>query len=123
MKRFFILIMILALVVPVASFALEREIDYFGGYAHMDIKKDHAPVMYMIYFSEDYTCYYLVQSFYTDGPGLGRSYVGTWGYTAEGDVHAKVGDNVSITFRISSTGAIVDMDTMQVYEYFNGLFR
>ncbi|MBO7663633.1 MAG: hypothetical protein J6U01_09710 [Clostridia bacterium] len=123
MKKTIALILILALVVPVSSLALDREIDYFGGYAHIEIRKDNSPVMYMIYFAEDYTCYYLVQSFDTDGPGLGRSFVGTWGYTADGSVHAKIGNNTSITFKISSLGSIVDMETMQVYEFFDGLYH
>lgn len=120
MKRFLALFVLLVLL-PVASLSDNPEIDFYSGYAHMEVLKDGSPAMYMIYFAEDYTCYFLVQTFHTDGPGLGRSYVGHWSYTADGDVYAKTGENTDITFKLSSLGSIVDRSTMQVYEPFSAL--
>lgn len=123
MKKLFAVILILALLLPAASLALDREIDFYYGYAHIEIAKDGSPFMSVIYFAEDQTCYYLTQLFRHDEPGLGRAYVGTWGYTADGDVFAKTGDNTSRTFAISSLGAIVDKETMEVFDRFDALMK
>ena len=121
MKRLLAVLLILSVLLSSAALAAEREIDFYYGYAHLEVTKDGSPVMYVIYFSEDYTCYFLVQAFHKDKPGLGRSYVGHWSYTADGDVFAKTGENTDITFKISSLGSIVDRSTMQVYEPFDAL--
>ena len=122
MKKLLCVALILMLLFPACSFA-DPEIDFYCGYAHTEIRKDGTPVMYMIYFSEDHTCYFLVQSFNTDGPGFGRSYVGVWEYLSGGDIYAQTGDNTGITFRIiESLGSLVDKSTMQSYHPFSALF-
>ena len=123
MKKILSFILILVLVFPALAFAEEYEIDEFYGYAHMEVSADGSPVMYMIYFAPDQTCYFTVQSFRHEEPGLGRAYVGTWGYTADGDVFAKTGDNTSRTFAISSLGSIVDKETMEVFDRFDALMK
>ena len=123
MKKIVILLLVVSLLLPAAAFALDREVDPYYGYAHIEIAKDGSPFMSVIYFAEDQTCYFLTQLFRHDEPGLGRAYVGTWGYTADGDVFAKTGDNTTRTFKISSLGSIVDMDTMEVFERFDGLMK
>jgi len=126
MKKLFSVILALVFLFSAAALSeSEKELDFYGGYAHMEIWKDNTPVMYVIYFAEDHTCYYLVQSFNNDGPGVGRAHVGTWEYTPDGEVYAKTGDNTDITFHITNIAGqnIIDTKTKQVYEYFNALFK
>lgn len=115
MKKLLTAILILALILPAAALAAEKEVDFFYGYAHIEVSKAGTPFMSMIYFNQDQTCYYVAQMFHDDKPGIGRAYVGTWGYTASGDVFAKTGDNTTITFAITSMGSIVDRETLEVY--------
>lgn len=123
MKKLIALILAVALLLPAAAFALD-EIDTDYGYAHMEVTRDGSPYMAVIYFAEDHTCYYLAQMFRHDEPGLGRAYIGTWEYTDEGYVFAKIGDNTSITFKVvSSLHAIVDRTTMEVYDRFDALMK
>ena len=124
MKKLAALILALVLVLPVSALAFEDEIDTDYGYAHMEVSSDGSPYMAVIYFAEDHTCYYLAQFFHHDAPGIGRAYVGTWEYTDEGYVHAKIGENSEITFRVfSSMNAIVDRKTMDVYDRFDALMK
>lgn len=120
---FLALALSLALILPAFSLA-DPELDFFDGYAHMELFKDGAPVMYMIYFNEDNTCYFVVQAFHTDGPGIGRAHVGTWEYLGDGYVYAQTGDNTGTTFKIiESLGSLMDVDTMQAYHPFSVLFK
>ncbi len=124
MKKALAVLILFSLLLPAVVLSEGmKEVDIYGGYAHIEIAKDNTPTMFVIYFAEDYTCYYVAQAFNNRGPSVGRAYVGTWGYTAKGEVHAKIGDNVDATFHITSFGNIVDVETMQVYEYFNGLYH
>lgn len=124
MKKLITIILILAMLLPAVTLAEEnKEIDYYGGYAHIEISKDDTPIMYVIYFAEDYKCYFLAQAFDSKRPTIGRAFVGNWGYTSDGEVHAVTGENTEITFHITSFGDIVDKETMQVYEYFSGLYH
>lgn len=116
MKKLLSVVLILALLLPFAAFAEHPEVDQYYGYAQIEVTKSGAPYMNFLYFKPDYTCYYLTQLFYDNEPGLGRAYVGTWGYTAEGKVFAKVGDNVTLTLGFSSSGeALVDLEHDHVY--------
>lgn len=123
MKRFFLFLLSLSLMLPAAALALDREVDPYYGYAHIEVSKDGVPFMTVIYFSEDQTCYYLTQLFQSDGVGLGRAYVGMWGYTADGEVFAKTGDNTTRTFHITSLDDLVDVETMEVFERFSALMK
>ena len=126
MKKILSFILILVLVFPALAFAEEYEIDEFYGYAHMDVFADGSPVMYMIYFAPDQTCYFTVQSFRHEEPGLGRAYVGTWEYMDDRCIFAKTGDNTDITFKmVKFAGSItlVDRATMDVYEPFSVITR
>ena len=74
-----------------------------------------APTMTMLYLSADHTCYFVIQSFRTDEPGLGRSYVGTWNIQSDGTVYAKTGNNSDLTLTLYSNNISVDKSTMEVY--------
>lgn len=122
MKRFFCIVLVLVLL-PLFALA-DPEIDFFSGYAHMELFKDGAPVMYMIYFNEDHTCYFVVQSFHPDGPGIGRAHVGAWEYTSDGDIYAETGDNTGTTFHIiEAVGGLIDRGTMQAYFPFSVVYK
>lgn len=123
MKKLITIILVLAVLLPVSALALDREVDPFYGYAHMEVSASGVPFMTVIYFAENKVCYFLTQMFFSDKPGTGRAYIGTWEYTSDGDVFAKVGDNVSKTFKITSLGSLVDRNTMEVYEEFSALMK
>ena len=126
MKKLLSLILVFAVLLPVVSLASDIEIDFYYGYAHMELTTDGAPFMSVIYFAEDHACYYLAQLFRHDEPGIGRAYVGTWEYTDEGYVYAKIGENTDITFKLVSIAgslSLVDRSTMQVYEQFDILMN
>ena len=118
MKKLITIILALALILPVSTLAVDKEVSEFFGYAHINTEKDGAPYMSMIYFCKDQTCYYYTQMFHAGETGFGRAYVGIWGYTADGDVFAKVGnsDSAKIVFAITESGAIVDRASMDVFE-------
>ena len=123
MKRIVTLFLVLALALPAAACASDPEVSEYYGYGHIEIAKDGSPYISIIYFAPDQTCYYTTQLFRHDEPGLGRSYVGTWGYTADGHVFAKTGENTTRTFTITSAGGIVDKDTMEVFIMFDALMK
>lgn len=124
MRKLIALVLILVLALPAAAFADDvREVDYYYGYGHIEIAKDGSPYMSIIYFAQDHTCYYLTQMFWHDEPGLGRSYIGTWEYTDNGEVFAKTGNNTSMTLHITMFGSLVDTETMAVYEKFDALMK
>lgn len=123
MKKLITVILILFLLLPAAALAESTpEIDFYYGYAHIEVTRQGLPVMYMIYFAEDHTCYFTVQAFNSDSPSIGRAHVGTWEYTPDGEVYAKTGENTDITFHIVKSGSIVDKSTMQVYLKVDALF-
>lgn len=123
MKKLMTITLILALLLPAVCLAETNQVDEYYGYAHMEVAKDGSPFMSVIYFAPDQNCYFLTQMFWHDEPGLGRAYVGTWGYTADGLVFAKTGENTSKTFKVTSLGSVVDTETMEVYISFDALMK
>lgn len=112
MKKFLCLILIAVLLIPAAAFADDS---FIGCYASYSPLTTGSPSMEMIYFAEDGTCYFMIQSFRPDEPGLGRSYVGTW-TVEDGELIAKTGNNTSQRFRFSDEfSAAVEMDTLTMF--------
>lgn len=99
MKKLLAIILIVALLLPVA--ALADDSDVVGCWAHYELLTTGCPSMEMIYLAEDHTCYFIIQSFRHDEAGLGRTYVGTWEMQSDGTVLAKTGDNSSIVLYFS----------------------
>jgi len=91
MKKLLALILILALLLPAAALAAEK--DVVGCWASYELQKDGAPAMIMIYLAENHTCFFLAQSFNPDDEGFGRAFVGTWQMNDDGSVTAKTGNN------------------------------
>ena len=114
MKKLISLLLIVALLIPVC--ALASESDIVGCWACYQVLTDGAPCMSMLVLAENHTCYYLIQSYHTDEPGLGRAYVGTWELKSDGTLYAKTGNNSDVTLKFSdSLSLAVDLDTMDVY--------
>ena len=114
MKKLITLILVLALLIPVA--ALAGESDVVGCWAHYELNTEGAPIMIVLYLSADHTCYYLAQGFHPDSEGLGRTYIGTWAMKPGGTVYAKTGNNTSMTLTFSKTfvGAM-DLETSMLF--------
>ena len=122
MKKLCALLLILVLL-PVVSLA-DPTIDFFSGYAHVEIFPDGTPVMYMIYFHEDHTCYFLVQAFNASSPGPNRAHVGHWEYGEGGHVLAQTSEFMTTDFSIiEAVNGLVDTGTMQAYHPFSVQFK
>ena len=89
MKIFFALLLALALFLSASALAD----GVVGCWAHYELLTTGCPSMTMLYLAEDHTCYYLIQSYDHDEPGIGRTFVGTWEMQADGTVLAKTGNN------------------------------
>ena len=89
MKRFFALLLVLVLLLSASALAD----GVVGCWAHYELLTTGCPSMTMLYLAEDHTCYYLIQSYDHDEPGIGRTFVGTWEMQADGTVLAKTGNN------------------------------
>ena len=114
MKRLITVILILALLLPAAALADEK--DVIGCWGAYEILTTGAPSMIMVYLAEDHTCYYVNQMFRPDEPAFGRQYVGTWEMLSNGFVYIKTGNNANMTLMFSNeyVGAL-DTGTNQLY--------
>lgn len=113
MKRFACLLLVL-LLLPLVSLADESK--YVGCWASYDHLTTGAPAMSMLYLAEDHTCYFVIQSFHIDEPGLGRAYVGTWEVLSDGSIRAKTGDNTDTELRFyDSDSYAVEPLTFRVF--------
>ena len=114
MKKLLAVVLILALLLPVAAFADDS--DVVGCWAHYELLTTGCPNMEMIYLAPDHTCYFLIQSFKSDDAGLGRTFVGTWEMQSDGTVLAKTGNNTSTVLSFSPNyQAAVNTITLGVY--------
>ena len=114
MKRFFVVLLVLALLIPFTAFAL-TESDVVGCWAHYLTAADGSPTMAMLYLAEDHTCYYVIQSFRHDEAGLGRTHVGTWNLQSDGTVYAQTGNNSSTELTFYSQSIAYTKKTMDIY--------
>lgn len=114
MKKLLTIILVLALLLPVAACADESGV--IGCWATYELLTTGAPSIIAIYLAPDHTCYYLAQAYHTDEPGLGRAYVGTWKLMDDGSVYAKIGENTSKTLVFDDTYVIaIDKGTNKMY--------
>lgn len=104
MKKPIVIILITAILILSSSgaFALSA----VGCWAHCNLTTSGYPSMTMLYLAEDYSCYYLIQSFNKEEAGLGRTFVGTWEYLDDLTVLAKTGNNVSTKLYFDPTFTI-----------------
>lgn len=115
MKKMITISLILALLLVSFSAALAEEETFLGCYASYSPLTTGSPSMKMIYFAEDGTCYFMIQSFRPDEPGLGRAFVGTW-EIVDGVLVAKTGNNTSSSFSFTDDFSIaVDKDLFEIY--------
>ena len=105
MKKLVAIILLLALIAPAASLALS-EADVPGCYVYYDLLKSGAPQMTMFYLAPNYSCYYLIQSYHEDEPGIGRSYVGYWEVQGDWTIYAKTGNNTDMVLIISDDASV-----------------
>ena len=105
MKKLVAVVLLLALITPVAALAMS-EADVPGCYVYYDLLKSGAPQMTMFYLAPNYSCYYLIQSYHEDEPGIGRSYVGYWEVQGDGTIYAKTGNNTDMVLIISEDASV-----------------
>lgn len=110
MKKLITVILILTLLLPVISLA-----ETTGAWLSMDILETGAPTMTWLYLADGGTCYFVIQAFHPDEPGLGRQFVGTWHETS-GGVWAKTGNNTDTTLKIYGDYAM-DTETGNIFLY------
>ena len=113
MKKLITVILILSLLLPAA--AMTEELGIVGCWSHYELQTTGAPEIKTLYLAEDYTCYFIIQAFKPDGPGLGRSYVGTWELLDDGSVYAKTGKNTDMILRFADGYYVAYDVTMNEY--------
>lgn len=102
MKKLFSLILALALLLPSAVLADGP----VGCWASYEMTDSGTPNMQMLFLAEDHTCFYLVQTYHDDEPGIGRQLVGTWEMQPDGMVIAKTGNNTKTRLTFSDDYAV-----------------
>ena len=112
MKRLLALILILALL-PVV--ALADESDVIGCWVHYELLKTGAPSVTFLFLAEGGVCYYLIQHFNVDEPGLGRTFVGTWEMQKDGSVLAKTGNNAETKLKFYEGYNVAVTDFLDVF--------
>lgn len=123
MKKLIALILILAVLVPAA--VLAEEPDFFGAYTMtLMMEKDRdAPFISSIKFSENGTCYYCEQMFYSDRPGASVALIGEWEYNEDGDIVVKLGrTHASFTLHFLKDGDLINTETMGIYNRVNAVW-
>ena len=113
MKKIAALILAAALLFSACAFA--DDADVVGCWACYEMLTDGAPAMSMLYLSDDHTCYYLIQSFHPDEPGLGRAYVGTWEIQNDGSIYAKTGNNTETILQLYSSNIAIEKSSLNVF--------
>lgn len=114
MKKLMVIVLVIIMIIP--AVATSGDIDVIGCWAHYELLTTGTPSMSMIYLAADHTCYYVLQSFKSDAPGLGRTYVGTWEMLSDGTVNAKTGNNATVQLYFSDQyAAALDIRTNQIY--------
>lgn len=112
MKKLITIILILALLLPAAALAAGPA----GCWAEYEQLTTGAPSMIMLFLAEDGSCYYIIQAFDKDKPGLGRQFVGTWETLPDGTVEAKTGNNTSTKLRFDDNYTVgMNMSTGDIF--------
>ncbi len=114
MKKLIAIVLILALLLPAAAMADEK--DVVGCWAHYELQRSGTPSMIMLYLNEYHICYFMIQSFDAYEAGIGRTFVGTWQLNDNGTVTAKTGNNTETTLYIHDTYSVaMDVRTADMY--------
>ena len=113
MKKLFVLILSLVLLLPVLAAADDSSV--VGCWASYQLLTDGAPCLTMLYLAEDHTCYYLTQMYHPDREGIGRTYIGSWEIQADGSIFVKTGNNSSVTLSFYNSENFALSDTMEVF--------
>lgn len=114
MKKLITVFLILALILPAAAIADDSDI--IGVWVSTEILEEGSPQMSYLYLAEDHTCYFVIQMFHKNEPGIGRQYVGKWETLSSGDIYAKTGNNTSTTMRVSGNYAM-NRETGTIYTH------
>lgn len=110
MKKLFVLILVIALILPAASLAGVEEWMVEGNWMGYWHEENGARSITCIVLEEDNIAYFVTQFFHETEPGLGRSYIGTW--SLSGDiVHVKIGNNSSMDLQFKGNGLMIDTAT------------
>ena len=113
MKKLITVLLILALLLPLSALADDSVV--VGCWASYTLLTDGAPNMSMLFLAENHSCYYIIQSFYEDEVGLGRTYIGTWEMLSNGTVHAKTGNYAEINLEFYGDYSFAVDESMNVY--------
>ena len=114
MKKLLTIILILALLLP--GIALAADSDAVGCWVHYEKLTTGTPSCTMLYLAENHVCYFLIQAFHEDEPGLGRAFVGTWDWDSDGIVIAKTGNNTTTTLAFYPTYQVaIDKETGSIF--------
>ena len=113
MKKLFVLILALVLLLPVLAAADDSSV--VGCWASYQLLTTGCPCMTMLYLADDYTCYYFTQMYEHDEVGFGRAFIGSWEMQRDGSVFVKIGNNATLTLELYGSNNFAVSDTLDVY--------
>lgn len=114
MKKIFALILVLALVLPAAALSSVEAWLIEGAWTHVE-DTESGKLITSMYLEEDGKAYFVTQMFYSEEPGLGRSFVGSWEFTGPDTIHVITGNNSSIDLTYHSFNMMFDHELHDYY--------
>lgn len=116
MKRFFVFAFVIVLLLPACSFA-DVDVPAWlieGSWNHFE-KTNDGMLLTSMYLSEDGTAYFVTQLFNSDGPGIGRAYLGTWEKTGSDTLCVYTGTNSSVDLTYCTYNMMYDYSLRNYY--------
>lgn len=115
MKKTFALLLVLAIVFPVVSLAVNVEEWLIeGSWNHFE-HTDDGMLLTSMYLTEEGTAYYVTQLFNSDGPVYGRSFLGSWKKTGLNTIHVVIGNNSSLDLTYYTYNMMYDHELRNYY--------
>ena len=116
MKKLFCILALFSVLMGAAWAEGLTESDFMGAWVNVYDTKDDGASAEIIYLRDDHKVFYMNRRFSTDGPGLGREYVGSW--SVNGDcIHIKYGDNTESDVYMSGGFLLIPLGGDQYITY------
>lgn len=113
MKKLITIILALALILPAAAYAVDMEI-VSGLWSHAEDTAD-GMLLTSMYLTEEGIAYFVTQMFGSDGPGLGRAWLGSWELTEINTVHIIIGKHATLDLKYRDYNTMIDQATYDYY--------
>ena len=116
MKKLLAVALILVFLLPLVVHAEEGVPSWLieGSWNHYETTDD-GMLLTSLYLAENGTAYFMTQLFRSDGPGLSRSFVGSWEKTGLNSIHVITGNSASLDLTYCSFNMMFDYDLLDYY--------